>query len=132
MPQRAQFLLERMEASFQQNQHDGNDIPVKPTVESYNRVIETWAYSGEHLRGAMAEKVFQKLQDSPSARRGPNGDSYKDIIRAWAFSDRDRKAAFTATRHLMHMLRKFEHGDEDMEPTLEEYYAVLEAWVSAE
>jgi len=126
IPQRAQFLLERMEASYSIN--ESTERTVRPSVESYNRVLEAWVYSNEHLRGAMAERIFQKL-----AKGGghPNGESYRLIIWAWALS-RDRRAAFTATGHLMKMLRRFEKGDEDMEPNLDDYHAILKAWTRAE
>ena len=126
IPQRAQFLLEQMELSYRKQ--DSTDIIVMPSVESYNLVIEAWAYSQEHLPGSMAERVYRKLCNSDSR---PNSESHKLIIMAWALS-RERRAAFTATGHLMKMIRAFDSGDEDMEPSLEDYRIVLRSWVSAE
>lgn len=126
IPQRAQFLLERMEASY--NFNETTERTVRPSVESHNRVLEAWAYSNEHLRGAMAERIFQKLLQSGGR---PNGESYRLIIWAWALS-RDRRAAFTATGHFMKMLRMLENGHEDMEPNLEDYHVILKAWTEAE
>lgn len=122
VPQRAQFLLERMQASFAST--DETAAVARPSVESYNSVLEAWAWSDEHLRGAMAERIFDQVPR-------PNAHSYRAIILAWCQS-RDRRAAFTATGHLMKMLRKLEKGDEDMEPELEDYQMVLRAWTKAE
>lgn len=143
VPQRAQFLLDRMELSHVKDYVDYNGsfasgaprTIVWPSVESYNRVVEAWAFSDEHLRGPMAEGVFQRLKSSCNTKTVPflrlNGDSYRQIIWAWSLS-RDRRAAFTATGHLMKMLRKLEKGDEDMEPRLEDYRVLLDAWTRAE
>jgi len=157
IPQRAQFLLEQMDRCSSAKSHNtvvafgnGVDDPttmmandlvlVRPSVESYNSVLEAWAYSSEHLRGAMSERIFQKLvqahDNAPASGATtlalrPNGESYRLVVRAWALS-RDRRAAFTATGHLMKMLRKLGKGDEDMEPTLDDYTAVLQAWTRAE
>jgi hypothetical protein len=127
IPQRAQALLERMEASYRKQ--DVSETTVGASLDSYNLVIEAWAHSHEHLRGSMAERIFQKMLSSSDAR--PNGESYKFIIWAWALS-RERRAAFTATGHFMRMLRLLENGDEDMEPALEDYRVILKAWTYAE
>jgi hypothetical protein len=130
MPQRAQFLLERMEATCVDPESDV-DSRVRATVGSYNRVLEAWAYSGEHLRGTMAERIFVNLSQGNVSGARPDGESYRLIIWAWALS-RDGRAAFTATGHLMKMLRRLEKEEEDMEPSLEDYHVVLKAWTRAE
>ncbi|EEC50514.1 predicted protein [Phaeodactylum tricornutum CCAP 1055/1] len=129
IPQRAQFLLEGMELSYE----NGSDRlrTVLPTVESFNQVLEAWAYSDEHLRGAMAEQLFQKLRHGNPAAVHFNGRSYRLIIAAWSWS-RERRHAFNATGHLMKMLRKLEKGDESMEPTMDDYHMILKAWTNAE
>jgi hypothetical protein len=104
---------------------------VLPTVESFNQVLEAWAYSDEHLRGAMAEQLFQKLRHGNPAAVHFNGRSYRLIIAAWSWS-RERRHAFNATGHLMKMLRKLEKGDESMEPTMDDYHMILKAWTNAE
>jgi hypothetical protein len=110
IPQRAQHILLNLQPD--------------PTVESYNQVLKAWAYSGEHLRGTMAEQVFQKIKD-------PNGESFKFIIRAWCWS-KERRCAFTATGHYMRMMRLLEISRADMEPTMEDYHILFRAWTTAE
>lgn len=145
IPQRAQFLLERMEASFEAPSTAATSTTVKPTLDSYNRVLEAWAYSKEHLRAASAERIFHKITSSKpgtaAANVHPNGESYRLIIWAWALS-REHRAAFTATGHLMKMLRKLERGSENdtylemegdgVEPTIDDYHVVLKAWTRSE
>lgn len=116
-PQRAQFLLQQLERL------SSNELP----VEYYEAVLQTWACSNEHLRGVLAEKVFRQIrpQDLTPA-------AYHWIIRAWAWS-RDPRAAFTATGHVMKRLRH--HSNEmnaGMEPSLEEYEIIFNAWTRAE
>ena len=138
IPQRATFLLQRMEASARGSASAG----VQPTTESYNRVLEAWAWSREHLRATMAEQIFQTM--TKQSRKGnnnkrnnnkavakPNGESYRWIIHAWCHSQQ-RKSAFTATGHLMKFLRRLEKGHEDIEPTLDTYHMIMEAWTTAE
>ena len=126
IPQRAHSLLEQMEQSYA-NQIVASELSVRPSVESYNRVMEAWAYSHELIRGSMAERIFQKLSNGTVSGSRPNNESYKLIIRAWSLSG-ERKAAFSATGHLQQMLQRLEQGDEDMEPALEDYRVVLKAW----
>jgi hypothetical protein len=135
IPQRAQFLLERMEATCMDTD-SSVDSTARATVGSYNRVLEAWAYSGEHLRGTMAERIFVKLSEGNVSGARADGESYRLIIWAWALS-RDARAAFSATGHLMKMLRRLEKEEEDtepslMEPSLEDYHVVLKSWTRAE
>jgi hypothetical protein len=132
IPQRAQFLLERMEATYV-DPESSVDSTARATVGSYNRVLEAWAYSGEHLRGTMAERVFANLSTGNVSGARLDGESYRLIIWAWSLS-RDPRAAFTATGHLMKMLRRHDKSEEedDMEPSLEDYQVVLKAWTRAE
>lgn len=137
IPQRAQFLLERMEATCM-DPENSVDSTARATVGSYNRVLEAWAYSGEHLRGTMAERIFVKLAEGNVSGARLDGESYRLIIWAWALS-RDARAAFSATGHLMKMLRRLEKEKEEddtqpslMEPLLEDYHVVLKAWTRAE
>lgn len=140
-PQRATYLLQRMEASKSSGM-GSSGVSVQPTTESYNAVLEAWAWSQEHLRATMAEQIFQTMvnQSRKSKSKGsssvrsvakPNGESYRWIIQAWCHS-RQRKSAFTATGHLMRFLRRLEKGWEDIEPTLDTYHMVMKAWTTAE
>jgi hypothetical protein len=131
IPQRAQFLLQQLE------QLSTNDVP--PSY--YEAVLQTWASSPEHLRGVQAEKVLGRMHTL-------SAPALHWIIRAWAWS-REPRAAFTATGHLMKRLRyhsyhvkdgpKAEEEEEEaredamsMEPGLEDYEIVFDAWTRAE
>ena len=154
IPQRATYLLQRMEASHHYPSGGGGGVAgtgVQATTKSYNSVLEAWAWSCEHLRATMAEQIFQTMlrQSKKASKRRrssgggdseastniswarPNGESYRWIIQAWCHS-RQRKSAFTATGHLMRYLRRLEKGFEDIEPTLDTYHMVLKAWKTAE
>jgi hypothetical protein len=176
IPQRAQFLLERMEASCehanninkaedrhrhrkQQQQQEQQPLDhvsvsfmVPPTIYSYNRVLETWAFSREHLRGMAAERVFQKLV---ATNQSLPAESYQLVMTAWALSN-DARFAYRSSGFLMKMMRIREaqlrrndsspiiiggkdianvdiHGDElDWEPTLDHYRMVFKAWSHSE
>ena len=142
IPQRANFLLERMEASSSSSL-DGNmsnSISVEPTLESYNRVLEAWAYSREHLRGATAERILNRMLGHKTMSIRPNGESHRLVLWAWAQSPHEEPFAFRATGHLMKMLRQLEHSleenadayDHTMEPTQEDYIVVMKAWSQSE
>lgn len=142
IPQRANFLLERMEASS--SSLDGNisntTISVEPTRESYNRVLEAWAYSMEHLRGATAERILNRMFGHKTVSTRPNGESHRLLLWAWAQSPHEEPFAFRATGHLMKMLRQLEHSlvedadayDHTLEPTQEDYIVVMKAWSQSE
>jgi hypothetical protein len=131
-PQNAQHLLELMEHGYQTRlQQQTATKRARPTVESYNHVLEAWAYSDEPFRGLSAERVFQKIE---GYGRKPDGDSYRMILRAWALS-RERRSAFTATGHLRKMMRQMylvEGGDKEFEPSYEDYRMVMKAYETAE
>ena len=94
------------------------------STEAYNQILKAWAYSAEHLRGTMAEQIFEKMAN-------PNGDSFRWIIRAWCWSS-ERRCTFTATQHYMRMMKLLENGDRDMEPTMEDYHILFRSWTKAE
>lgn len=122
IPQRSQYLIQRMEASL--------EGPAAPSVESYNALLEAWAWSPEHLRATMAEQIFRIMLGGKKHAK-PNGESYKWIIQAWCLS-KQKKAAFNATGHLMKWLRRVEKGREEIEPDVETYRMVMKAWTVAE
>ncbi len=117
IPQRAQRVLEELQRQAK------SDSSVYPTIQDYNAVIETWGNSPEHLRGSMAESVFQQVLE-------PNNDSYLAVIRAWCRSKQDR-AAFTATGHLMKVHRIMGKDEGDFGLALKDYKTILEAWTRA-
>jgi hypothetical protein len=87
----------------------------------------------------MAERIFVKLSEGNVSGARADGESYRLIIWAWALS-RDARAAFSATGHLMKMLRRLEKEEKEeddiesslMEPSLEDYQVVLKSWTRAE
>jgi hypothetical protein len=122
IPQRSQHILLHLMPQTMTNQ---TNTPI--TVECYNQVIKAWAYSGEYLRGTMAEQLFQKMVEEE-----PNGETFQLIIRAWSWS-KERRCAFTATGHFMRMMKLLEFGRPDMEPSsMEFYHVLLRAWTTAE
>jgi hypothetical protein len=149
VPQRAQFLLERMEAAFECRPSGDHVVvvAVQPSLQSYHCVLQAWAYSAEHLRGTSAERLFVKLAadkaGTPLAAKAvhPNAETYRLMVWAWAQS-KDPRAAFTATGYLMKMLRRLELGlgknstpwddGPGMEPTIEDYHVVFQAWARSE
>lgn len=105
-----------------------------PSTELVNQVLKAWAYSGEHLRGTMAEQVFQKFLQGTKDEPGlppPNGETFRYMIRAWGWS-KEKRSAFTATGHFMRMMRLLEIGHLDMEPKLVDYKILFQAWTTAE
>jgi len=142
IPQRATFVLQRLQVAAGDNSSRNNVgvvVGLQPTTESYNRVLEAWAWSREHLRATMAEHIFQnwlgqsKKQSSKNKTIAkPDGESYRWIIQAWCHSQQ-RKSAFTATGHLMKYLRRLEKSREERDPNLlETYHRVMKAWTTAE
>lgn len=111
IPQRARYLLSC----------------IAPTLESYKYVLKAWAYSNEHLRGYMAQSIFDEL----CRKMEPDVEAYRLIIAAWSLS-KERRAAFSATGHLMKMVRHLEQGDRSMAPLLADYKLALSAWTNAE
>ena len=142
IPQRAQFLLSRMERTVMDDE-DYNGLLVPPSLLSYNSVLQAWAYSYEHLRAASAQNIFDKLMSKKVGTAygniRPDGESYRYIVWAWALS-RERRAAFIATGHLIKMLRRLELGFDDdalyegaaIEPSLDDYNIVARAWIRSE
>ena len=178
IPQQAQYLLEQMECAAEEMtvvsapiHHDPSEVVPAvdtnhddqarllvastgrvqpPSVEAYNRVLQAWALSLEHLRGTMAERVFQQLvrgesvprsserrptrrqqQRSRTGRLGPNAESYQWITLAWALGG-ERYATYHAVDHLLGRVALLEQGEREMEPNLEDYKIVLRALVSSE
>ena len=117
IPQRTQLILNNMGGRV-------NDTNADISVEAYNEVIKSWAYSAEHLRGTMAEQLFQNIQF-------PSGESLRLIMRAHAWSGENR-SAHIATGHFMRMMRHLEAGRDDMEPSsIDDYHLLCNSWTKA-
>ena len=124
VPQRAERILDVLE---REGEHAA-------TIDSYNHVLHTWAHSGEHMRGTMAQNLFQKLTVNSSRKKSlkADGATFRTMMYAWANSG-EVKAAFRATGHLMKLLYllKESDGDVDLQPHMEDYYLIFDAWTSA-
>lgn len=125
IPQRAQAVLERMEA-LSLNRSSG----VRPTVETYNKVIEAWSNStNEYAFAPLAQAIYDRMGRGPAAHLDirPNDRTIRTMIRCWTRSDL-KNAAFHATGHLMRLQELTEKGAEDMSPTLDDYLTVFKCW----
>jgi len=149
-PQRATYHLELMER-MALNHNKG----VAPTIETYNRVLDMWSRSQEHLLSSRAESIMKHIgwsnlsQNYSHANDGtaiaealgvePNADTYRIMMRAWCKTSSNvalskpkiGNAAFNATGYLMKMQSMMEKGDGAFEPTLEDYTVVFRAWARA-
>jgi hypothetical protein len=125
IPQRMQHLLQQPKLKSSNAATMATATPTTTySTDVYNQILRAWACSDEHLRGSMAEQIFQTIEV-------PNGESFRWIILAWCWS-KERRRAFTATGHYMRRIRLLELGQTDMEPTMEDYHALFEAWTKAE
>lgn len=138
-PQRAQHVLDRMEklgllGDAQQTPLRGGGTGVKPTVATYNAVLQAWAESDDLRAAPRAQEVYRRFKEGGTANVlgiESDAETARIMIRAWADSSQ-KAAAFNATRHLMRMAQLLEAGVEDMEPTLEDWQRVLRAWAEAD
>jgi len=135
VPQRAQSRLEAIECNA-----SATGDHVRPSIETYNRVIETWGVSDEHYFASMAQNIFDRLASlDPKNEKNqqqtfniqPNAETYRIMIRTWCRSPQ-RGAAFNAMGFLMKMQAFLEKGVKEMEPSIEEYLLLLEAWSRAD
>ena len=136
VPQRAQLRLEAMENISHSNYLTYTNV--RPSIDTYNRVIEIWGMmrDKEHHFASMAQTIFDRLApfNNTGSTEGmvqPNSDTYRIMIRTWCQSTQ-KGAAFNATGFLMKMQSLLIDGIEEMEPTVEDYAMVLEAWSKAE
>lgn len=127
VPQRAQAVLQRME-TLSLDPKSG----VRPTVETYNRVLEAWQNSQEHASARLAEEVYQRISVGPAGHLGirPNDRTIRALLQLWAQSDL-KTSAFHATGYLMRLQDLVEEGAEEMGPTIEDYEMVLKRWSQA-
>jgi len=65
IPQRTTLLLEAMER--------GRGLGVQPTVDTYNTVLEIWAYSHEHHRRSMVQSIFHRMSTGGGTKDLWNG-----------------------------------------------------------
>ena len=126
-PQRAQRVLEEMEARFL-----NEESSARSTVDMYNVLIKIWGQSQEHAKATFATQLLQRMETRSSRSPiQPNKESYCIIISAWCHSGQ-RRAALTAKDHFMTMTDLFaKSGRFDLEPTLEEYHILFQAMITA-
>lgn len=150
-PQRATYHLELMERMALNHNNKG----AAPTIDTYNRVLDMWSRSQEHLLSSRAESIMKRIGFSHLSHSNshpndgtviaealgvePNADTYRIMMRAWCKTSSNvalskpkiGNAAFNATGYLMKMQSMMEKGDGDFEPTLEDYTVVFRAWARA-
>jgi pentatricopeptide repeat protein len=133
------------------------DFPVaKPTVDSFNEVIEAWAYRGNPQK---AQETFDEMEamyrgQSPSSSAGgvhvdvddsskaspaflverdddpdckPNTDSYSALMEAWGATSGEDEGARKAEYLLSHIEQEYDAGNGDVRPDLRCYTSVIEA-----
>jgi len=72
---------------------ESDDATFFPTVEVYNLVLETHAYSQSEDKGAEAERILGRMEDQSNdfvAR--PNEETYLCVMDAWAMTGQPDKA----------------------------------------
>lgn len=132
-PQRAQFLHDRM----QQSTTLSSSTSYPPCTESYKRVLQVWAHSGEHLRASAANRVFRDRVAKLDA--AVDVETYRLIMTAFALSE-ERRSAYQATSYLKKMMlitsndgvESSSSPPHDSAVTVEDYRMVLEAWARSE
>jgi hypothetical protein len=146
--QRATYHLELMER-MALNHNAG----VAPTIETYNRVLDMWSRSQEHMLSSRVESIMKRIGWSNLSHNHqhdgtvtadalgvePNADTYRIMMRAWCKTagnvvlskNKIGNAAFNASGYLMKMQSLMGKGSGDFEPTLDDYAVVLRAWTRA-
>jgi pentatricopeptide repeat protein len=124
-PKRAETLLLTMVEL-----HENQGLDVKPTADTYNRVLNCWAKANTTEAGERANLILREMEDL--ARAGdnavkPNVISYNSVLNAWANS-RD-PTAVTRTEHLV--LEMILKGNRDVWPTEVTYGTWLKAIASS-
>lgn len=122
VPQRAQQVLESMEARATTTTTGKSTSIARPSVELYNLVLRIWAHSTEHSRATFASHLLDRM----GPRLTPNAETHRMILLAWCLSGQ-RGAAMTAKRHLTTMTDLLtKEGRFDMEPSLSDYQHLLQ------
>lgn len=122
IPQRAQFLYHRMKSTC------------PPNADAYKLVIETWAYSSEHLRASAAEMMLNEEAEQLKVNK-VDPEVLLLLTRAFALSD-ERRAAYKATFYLQKLLKRLQSEGEQVAskgvPSIEDFRMVLKCWSRSE
>jgi pentatricopeptide repeat protein len=89
---------------------------LKPTVETYNRVLNSWAKAKVAEAGERADLILRQMEDLANAgdsEAAPDVVSYNSVLNAWANSG--DQTAVTRTEHLV--LEMILKGDAKITPT---------------
>jgi pentatricopeptide repeat protein len=124
-PRKAEALLFKM-----LELHERHGFDVKPVAETYNRLLNAWAKSGETDSGERADSILRQME---SFARGGDDDvfpdiiSYNSVLNAWANSG--DPTAITRIEHLI--LEMILKGNPKLTPTVVSYGTWLKAIASS-
>lgn len=116
---RAEEILQEM-----QDEYDAGNTHVRPDVQTYTAVIDACAKSREADESKRAESVLNRLEEDGLVR--PNAHTYTAVIHAYARSDSPSKAKHAQTI-LRRMIHDYENGNEEAQPSVVTYNAILNA-----
>lgn len=120
-PRRAESLLFQM-----LELHERHGFDVKPDVETYNRLLNAWARSGETDSGERANSILRQMESfAPGSddSAAPDIISYNSVLNAWANSG--DPTAITRIEHLV--LEMILKGNPKLTPTVVSYGTWLKA-----
>eukprot|EP00980_Cylindrotheca_fusiformis_P018836 scaffold6276_cov138-Cylindrotheca_fusiformis.AAC.23 len=120
-PRKAESLLFQM---LELNQRHGFDV--KPNVETYNRLLNAWAKSGERDSGERADSILRQMESFSVGGDddvSPDIISYNTVLNAWASSG--DPTAITRIEHLI--LEMILKGNPKLTPTVVSYGTWLKA-----
>jgi len=125
-PVQAEEIFEQMVLRYQES---GDEI-FKPTVRSFNAVINAWAKSSQNNAPQRAESILKRMDElylSGNADAKPNRVNFNCVIDAWGKSGDAKKAE----ELLQRMELRYENGDEDMKPNVRSFNTVMDAWAKS-
>jgi pentatricopeptide repeat protein len=111
-PRKAEALLFKM-VDLSNSSHR---MYLRPTVETYNRILNSWAKAKVAEAGERADLVLRQMEDLANAgdsEAAPDVVSYNSVLNAWANSG--DQTAVTRTEHLV--LEMILKGDAKVTPT---------------
>jgi hypothetical protein len=144
IPERATSQLHMMERLAL----DGN-LKVRPTIETYNTVIQIWNEVPSALSPFRADAIVRRIGGfrrdmttviSKELDVKPNAETCRIMIKSWSdfvtkgIIGSKRKfggAAYNASGYLRFMINSYELGDKTFEPNLDDYLMVFRAWANA-
>ena len=110
-PKKAEELLFKMVYYY-----NNSGMDIKPTVETYNRVLHCWSLSKTTEAGERADLILRQMEDLASSgdkASTPDVVSYNTVLNAWANSG-DPTAVTMAEHLVLEMILK---GDPKVTPT---------------